>query len=310
MSRDVDAASPRGRLVLVGTPLGNREDLSPRARRALLEADLLLCEDTRSPTRLLGDAVRLPPRVSCFVGNEHERVTQLLEALAEGKTVAFVSEAGMPVWSDPGQRLVDAALQAGFEVDAIPGPVAATLALAVSGFPAEGARFWGFLPRSGSPRAAALAAIATDTGPALIYEAGPRMKALLTDLAGVPALATRRVVIGRELTKLHQEIERDVPAALLARPRGGQRGEWPGEFTVVIEGQSEEVASPDDPVLSRARAVLDAMLDPRLRPRERAKRLAALVERPAGELYEALLGGPRDDAARTADEDRDRDPPP
>lgn len=295
MSDGTEPAGGRGRLVLVGTPLGNREDLSPRARRAILEADLLLCEDTRSPTRLLGDGVRLPPRVSCFVGNEHDRVAQLLAALHEGKTVAFVSEAGMPVWSDPGQRLVDAALTAGFAVDAVPGPVAATMALALSGFPAEGARFWGFLPRSGAPRVAALSTIADDAGPALVYEAGPRMKALLDDLAAHPTLASRRVVIARELTKLHQEIERDLPGVLLARARGGRRGDWPGEFTVVIEGRGEASSVAEDPALERGRAVLDVVLDAKLRPRERAKRLAALVERPASELYEVLVAAGRND---------------
>ncbi len=98
------AEAGKGTLVLVGTPLGNRGDLSPRAREAIVGADLLLCEDTRSPVRLLGEGVQLPPRVSCFVVNEGERLGLLLEHLARGERVAYVSEAGLPVWSDPGLR--------------------------------------------------------------------------------------------------------------------------------------------------------------------------------------------------------------
>ena len=116
-------AEPKpGILVLVGTPLGNRGDLSPRAREAIVGADLLLCEDTRSPVRLLGEGTLLPPRISCFVVNEGERIGLLLEHLARGARVAYVSEAGLPVWSDPGLRLVQAAVAAGYAVDVVPGP--------------------------------------------------------------------------------------------------------------------------------------------------------------------------------------------
>ena len=153
-----------GLLVMVGTPLGNRGDLSPRAREALLGADLLFCEDTRSPSRLLGGDVELPPRRSCFVGNEHERVPELLAALEEGKTVAFCSEAGMPGWSDPGQFLVNAAAQAGHRVDVVPGPTAAGAAMTLSGLDIGGSRFMGFIARDGKDRAAALADIATSNG--------------------------------------------------------------------------------------------------------------------------------------------------
>ena len=170
-----------GKLVLVGTPLGNREDLSARARRTLLEADLLLCEDTRSPQRLLGE-VELPERISCFVGNEHERVALLLERLAAGQTVAFVSEAGLPVWSDPGRMLVAAAVAGGFPVDVIPGPTAGTCALALSGFVAEGACFWGFIPRTGKSRDEVLEQISSAPGVAILYEAGNRTPTLLRDL--------------------------------------------------------------------------------------------------------------------------------
>lgn len=270
-----------GLLVLVGTPLGNREDLSPRAKRAILEADLLLCEDTRSPSRLLGDEARLPPRLSCFAGNEQERVGDLLEALSQGHTVAFISEAGMPVWSDPGRALVEAAVAAGHDVDVVPGPTAAATALALTGFAARGARFLGFPPRDGGARERFLQAVAEDLGAAIIYEAGSRVPALLRDLAALlDDASTRRAVVARELTKLHQEVMRGTVAELAESVVAALRG----EVTVVIEGRAD---LPQDEREARAREVLDVMLAD-LKPREKAKRLAALTGLDAQTVYAKL----------------------
>lgn len=270
-----------GTLVLVGTPLGNRGDLSPRAREALLGADILFCEDTRSPTRLLGNDVSLPPRRSCFVGNEHERTAELLEALAAGQTVAFCSEAGMPSWSDPGQFLVQAAVQAGYAVDVVPGPTAASAALSLSGFDATGACFLGFIARDGKARTRALEQIAAAQAPTLLYEAGNRTPALLRDLAKVlPDADARGVVVCRELTKLHQETLRGTVAELHAKTSEALRG----EVTVVIDGGDAAEAQSVD----AARAVLDVMLDPTLKPRPRARALAELTGIDARELYERL----------------------
>jgi 16S rRNA (cytidine1402-2'-O)-methyltransferase len=271
-----------GKLVLVGTPLGNREDLSARARRTLLEADVLLCEDTRSPQRLLGE-VELPERISCFVGNEHERTALLLERLADGQTVAFVSEAGLPVWSDPGRMLVAAAVAGGFPVDVIPGPTAGTCALALSGFVAEGACFWGFIPRSGKSRDEVIEQIAGGSGAAILYEAGNRTPGLLRDLAD--ELGDRQVLIARELSKLHQELLRGSATELAARVTEPLRG----EVTLVIEGRPA-VVNEDDPAQQAARAVLEVMLDPSLKPRARAKALAALTGLDAHALYDRLRG--------------------
>lgn len=277
------SGAPRGpgsKLVLIGTPLGNREDLSDRARRSLLEADLLLCEDTRSPQRLLPDT-ELPERISCFVGNEHERVTLLLDRLAAGQTVAFVSEAGLPVWSDPGRLLVAAAVEAGYDIDVIPGPTAGTCALAVSGFVAEGARFLGFIARGGKQRDEQLASLSGETGAAVIYEAGNRTPALLRDLS--KHVGARRVLIARELSKLHQELIRGTAIELAEHISEPLRG----EVTVVIEG-AVAAASDDDPARTAARAVLDVMQDRSLKPRARAKALAELTGLDARELYDRL----------------------
>lgn len=271
-----------GTLVLVGTPLGNRGDLSPRAREALLGADLLFCEDTRSPARLLGNEVELPPRRSCFVGNEHERTAELIEALAAGKRVAFCSEAGMPGWSDPGEFLVRAAVEAGYPVDVVPGPTAASAALTLSGFDATGACFLGFIARDGKERTRALERIAAAEGPTLLYEAGNRTPALLRDLAkALPDAGQRQVVVCRELTKLHQEVLRGTVTALHEALTEALRG----EVTVVIDGGAQAAAAE---ARDAARAVLDVMLDPSLKPRPRARALAELTGLDARELYERL----------------------
>jgi 16S rRNA (cytidine1402-2'-O)-methyltransferase len=274
-------ATGEGALVLVGTPLGNRDDLSPRARKTILEADLLLCEDTRSPTRLLGAEERLPPRMSCFVGNEGSRVSLMLEHLERGDTVVFVSEAGMPVWSDPGRALVEAALSSGYRVDVVPGPTAAATALVLSGLPAEGTRFVGFLPREGATRRRALDRLVDETATVILYEAGNRVPALLADLVGVLRDAgTRRIVVARELTKLHQETLRGSVAELATRIDAPLRG----EVTVVLGPSTTE---PIDRARDAARATLDVVLAD-LKPREKAKRLAALTGLDARGLYDRL----------------------
>jgi 16S rRNA (cytidine1402-2'-O)-methyltransferase len=279
------AGSPDGAddgvLVLVGTPLGNRDDLSPRARAAILDADLLLCEDTRSPTRLLGADERLPPRLSCFVGNEASRVSVMLEHLARGETVAFVSEAGMPVWSDPGRVLVAAALSSGYRVDVVPGPTAAATALVLSGLPASDVRFIGFLPREGASRKQALRGLVDETATVILYEAGNRVRALLTCFAETLRDAqTRRIVIARELTKLHQETLHGTVAELLEQIDAPLRG----EVTVVLGPTTIE---PIDRVREAARETFEVVLAD-MKPREKAKRLAALTGFDARELYDRL----------------------
>ncbi|MCA9658450.1 MAG: 16S rRNA (cytidine(1402)-2'-O)-methyltransferase [Myxococcales bacterium] len=285
-----------GVLVLVGTPLGNRDDLSPRARAAILGADLLLCEDTRSPLRLLGrgksddseegEGASLPPRISCFVANEGDRVDLLLERLGRGERVVYVSEAGMPVWSDPGDKLVRAAVDAGFEVDVIPGPTAAAAALSLSGFSAADVRFLGFPPRGGKARTELLDALAGERAVAILYEAGNRTAELVRDLAGaLPDADARSLVIARELTKLHQEVIRGTVVELAGRLDGTLRG----EVTVVLAGAAAtEDADAEDPGRAAARAVWATLGDSKLKPRAKAKRIAELTGLDAREVYAAL----------------------
>lgn len=276
-------------LRLVGTPLGNREDLSPRARQAIVEADQLWCEDTRSPLRLLGQGAALPSRKSCFAGNEAARAEELRQALQEGQKITFVSEAGMPAISDPGQRLAEVAWACGARVEVIPGPTAAMTALVASGFPAQGAVFWGFLPRKGSRRDELLGQIAASEGAFVLYEAGSRVGALLKDLAkgfGEAQAQRRRILIARELTKKHESLERHSVAEQLARL---DTLELRGEFTLVVEGRGPQAQAIQDPFQAGAQALWALITREDLRPKARAREIAALTGANARDVYAGLL---------------------
>ncbi len=282
-----------GRLVLVGTPIGHRGDLSPRAQAALREADVLYCEDTRSLRRLLGEAGRLPPRVSCHKDNERARTRRLLADLEAGRMVAYVSEAGMPGIRDPGLALVRAARDAGFEVDVVPGPSAVTCALAHAGF--EGPfTFVGFAPRNTAARRRFLADLARRPEVVVLFEAPARVPALLRDLGALgPEASARPAVMIREMTKRHQQTVAgtvETVARACSEP-------LLGEVTIVLGPRTEPAAAGDDPAQAAARAVLDALTDPGLRPRARAKAVAKLVGMPAAQVYERLARTDYDEPA-------------
>ena len=195
-----------GVLVLVGTPIGNLGDLSPRAAEALAGADVVCCEDTRRTGKLLAHAGI--PRPTLVVVNEHteeREVPRIVERLGRGERVALVSDAGMPGISDPGERLVAAAVAAGHAVEAVPGPSAGLTALVVSGLPTGRFVFEGFLPRKGSSRRERLAAVSAEPRTAVLYEAPHRLARTLEDLAAACG-PDRRVVVARELTKLYEQV--------------------------------------------------------------------------------------------------------
>ncbi|MEY2472748.1 MAG: rRNA (cytidine1402-2-O)-methyltransferase [Actinomycetota bacterium] len=225
-----------GRLVLVATPIGNLGDLSPRAAATLAAADVVACEDTRHSRKLFTSfGLRTPTLIAVHKDNEVERAREILEMLADGKTVALVTDAGTPAVSDPGRHVVEAAAAAGVVIESIPGPSAVTTALAASGFTGDRFVFEGFLPRKGSERAARLADIARQSRTVVIYEAPTRIAKTLKELADVCGF-DRAVVVGRELTKLHEEYFRGTLAAAALRFADNARG----EFVVVIEGGSAE----------------------------------------------------------------------
>lgn len=200
--------SPPGALVLVGTPIGNRGDLSPRAVEALAGASLICCEDTRRTGRLLQHAGIHAERLRTV--NDHTEVraiADVLQRIAAGERVAVVTDAGMPGISDPGERLVRAAVAAGCVVEVVPGPSAVIAGLVTSGLPTGRFVFEGFLPRKGAARNERLAALAREERTTVLYEAPHRVARTLTDLAEACG-GDRRIAIARELTKLHEEVWR------------------------------------------------------------------------------------------------------
>jgi 16S rRNA (cytidine1402-2'-O)-methyltransferase len=219
-----------GRLQLVATPIGNLEDLSPRAARALAEADLVACEDTRRTGRLLAHLGVKKPLVALHEHNERRRVPQLLARLADGATIALVSDAGTPLLSDPGFPLVRAAIAAGAAVEAIPGSAALVVALVVSGLPPYPFTFAGFPPPKPARRRTFYRALGVLGHTVVVYESPHRLRASLAD-AVAELGAERPAALARELTKLHEEIVRGTLGELAAW--AGER-ELLGEFVLVL----------------------------------------------------------------------------
>ncbi len=235
------AQHPRaGRVVLAGAPLGRPTDASAGLAHALATAPLIAAEDTRRLHRLATDlGVAVTGRVlSFFEGNEHDRVPQLISALRDGLDVLVVTDAGMPSVSDPGYRLVAAAIEAGLVVTALPGPSAVTTALAVSGLPVDRFCFEGFLPRKGGSRRRLLAELAGERRTMVFFESPHRVAESLTDLAAALG-EDRPAAVCRELTKTYEEVVRGPLAELARWAAGGVRG----EITLVVAGRT---APPDE----------------------------------------------------------------
>ncbi len=192
-----------GTLYVVSTPIGNLEDMSARAKEVLARADVVACEDTRVTGKLLRRFGIRARSISYHEHNEAERTGELLGRLEEGNDVALVSDAGTPLVSDPGYRLVRAARQAGISVRAIPGPSAVLAALAVSGLPTSRFTFAGFLPAKGAAREKAVAELASYDHTVVLFESGTRIARLLDELSR--ALGSREATLLREMTKLHEE---------------------------------------------------------------------------------------------------------
>ncbi len=212
MSSDLPPLVP-GTLYLVATPIGNLEDITLRALRVLRECDVVAAEDTRRSGQLLRHFEISKPMLSYFQFNEAKRSEEILERLRRGEKVALVTDAGSPGISDPGERVVKAAIAAGFRVESIPGPVALVAALTASGLPAEEFHFVGFLPHKSGQRRNKLEALAAVPGTLVFYESPYRIEKLLGELNEV--FPARDVVTARELTKKFEEYLRGKPAALL-----------------------------------------------------------------------------------------------
>jgi 16S rRNA (cytidine1402-2'-O)-methyltransferase len=273
-----------GRLVLVATPIGNLGDLSPRAVRTLEASDIVCCEDTRRTRELLTHAGILHKRLlSLNEHNEAARIPGVLARVRIGELVAVVSDAGTPGVSDPGGRLVAAAVAEGLTVEAVPGANAALTALIVSGLPMERFCFEGFLPRRGSDRQKRMAAIADEERTVLIHESPHRLAATLGDLAEACG-EDRPVVVARELTKLHEEVWRgnlgEATAWFSERPVRG-------EVVVVIGGSPP--AGPNEVDEEELESRLSSELAAGSGVREAATKVAGDLGVPRRRAYEAAL---------------------
>lgn len=273
----------KGTLVVCATPIGNLEDVSPRLRAALDSADVVFAEDTRRTGKLLQRVGVDGELRSFFVGNEQQRLGELRERLRRGETVALVSDAGMPVVSDPGYAAVRIAVDLGARVTVVPGPSAVTAALAVSGFGGDRFVFEGFLPRNRAERERRMAAIAADDRPTVLFSPPTRVAADLADLAGHLG-DERTVVVGRELTKLHEEVWRGTLEA--AASRWATEVQPRGEFTLVIA--PGVAASPD---LGVALAAVDERVAAGERLSTAVRQTAEEVGMSRRVLYEAALEG-------------------
>ncbi|HWM39916.1 MAG TPA: 16S rRNA (cytidine(1402)-2'-O)-methyltransferase [Streptomyces sp.] len=287
-----------GTLVLAGTPIGDVADAPPRLARELAEADIVAAEDTRRLRRLT-QALGVRPEgrvVSYFEGNEAARTPELADALVEGARVLLVTDAGMPSVSDPGYRLVAAAVERGVGVTAVPGPSAVLTALALSGLPVDRFCFEGFLPRKGGERQARLREAAEERRTLVYFEAPHRLEATLTAMAEAFG-ADRRAAVCRELTKTYEEVRRGPLGELAGWAADGVRG----EITVVVEGAPE----PDGRELDAAELVRRVAV--REDAGERRKEAIAAVAKQAGvpkrEVFDAVVAAknrPDGAAARAA----------
>lgn len=274
----------RGTLVLVATPIGNLGDLAPRAVEELAGAALVCCEDTRRTGRLLVHAGVADARLRRVDDHTERRaVAEVVDLLAAGSRVVLVSDAGTPGISDPGARLVDAVLDAGFEVSVVPGPVAAVAALVASGFATDRFVFEGFLPRKGRERGRRLAEIATERRTVVVYESPNRIGATVEALAEVCG-ADRRATVARELTKLHEEFVRGTLAELAEWAATTPRG----EIVLVIEGAPEPDDATDDEIL----AALRGRLSEGVSARDAADSVAAELGVGRRRAYQLTLGIP------------------
>ncbi|HLK62715.1 MAG TPA: 16S rRNA (cytidine(1402)-2'-O)-methyltransferase [Bryobacteraceae bacterium] len=269
-----------GLLYVVATPIGNLEDITYRAVRVLGEADVIACEDTRQTRKLLDHYGIQKPTISYHEHNELDRTTELVSRLAAGAVVALVSDAGTPLVSDPGYRLVHAAVEMGIAVQTIPGPSAVLAALAASGLPTDSFYFGGFLPAKPGQRAKALEALAEAHATLIFYEAPHRIVEALETVEQV--LGSRPVVVARELTKLHEEFLRGSAAGI--RAQLAARDSVKGEITLLI-GKATAPPVDDTPLDEAVDALMRSGL-PRMDAIKQVARRRGLSKR---EVYDQLL---------------------
>jgi 16S rRNA (cytidine1402-2'-O)-methyltransferase len=273
-----------GILYLVGTPIGNLEDITLRAIRILQEVDLIAAEDTRRTGKLLQHLQIKTPQISYHQHNQTERKEELLDGLQAGKTIALVTDAGMPGISDPGYEIVKAAIASDILVVPIPGVTAAITALAASGLPTDRFVFEGFLPAKGKQRSERLDVLKSETRTLIIYEAPHRLLSTLMDLGAVLG-EDRQIVLARELTKLHEEWWRGTIGEAIATY--SQTRQTKGEYTLVVAGEQLT----QNPILSEAelKAELRQLLQQGMSRSQASRHLAQLTSQSRRRIYQLAL---------------------
>ncbi|HEY9813198.1 MAG TPA: 16S rRNA (cytidine(1402)-2'-O)-methyltransferase [Candidatus Sericytochromatia bacterium] len=272
----------RGLLYVVGTPIGNLEDMTFRAVRILQTVDLIAAEDTRHTGKLLHHFQVTTPQISYHEHNQQQRIPELLEKLNEGLAIALVTDAGMPGISDPGYYLVKAFIEAGVSVVPLPGATAVIRALSAAGLPTDRFVFEGFLPPKGQERRDRLESLVSESRTIILYEAPHRVRQTLQDLAEAMG-ETRQIVLARELTKLHEEFWRGTITEAIAYYT--QR-EPQGEFTILVAG-TQFIA----PVLSETalKAELQRLLKEGLSRSQASRQLAKATSFSRREIYQLAL---------------------
>jgi 16S rRNA (cytidine1402-2'-O)-methyltransferase len=274
-----------GTLYVVGTPIGNLEDMTFRAVRILQLVDAIAAEDTRHTGKLLEHFQIKTPQVSYHEHNRNERLPELLSQLSAGKVIALVTDAGVPGISDPGYELVKACVEAGIQVVPIPGANAAITALSAAGLPTERFAFEGFLPASGKDRKMRLESLQAESRTLIFYEAPHRIRATLQDLAECLG-KDRGIALGREITKLHEEFWRGSIEQAIAYYT---QHEPKGEFTLIVAGAELEM-----PVLSEEalKDELQKIMDEGVSRSQASRQLAQLTKLPRRQLYQLALSLP------------------
>lgn len=273
-----EPGSAAGVLHVVATPIGNLGDLSPRAQQVLRGVDAVCAEDTRHTRQLLAHFGIERPLVALHEHNEHDLARRLVARLQAGESLALVSDAGTPLVSDPGYRLVRAARDAGLRVSPVPGPSALVAALSVAGLPSDRFAFEGFLPAKAAARRERLAALAGETRTLIFYESAHRIEEMLADAVAAFG-GERRAVLARELTKLFETVLDGALAALQAQV-AADANQRKGEFVVLVEGAGEDA----DARLAEGRRVY-SLLNAHLPPSAAAKLAAEITGAPRKALY-------------------------
>lgn len=272
-----------GKLYVVGTPIGNLSDFSPRAVETLASVDFIAAEDTRVTLKLLNHFEIKKPMVSYFEHNRRERGEIILERIKSGENCAIVTDAGMPAISDPGEDLVDLCLSNGITVESVPGPTAFATAMAMSGLPSGRFTFEGFLSVNKPSRREHLEEILSERRTMVFYEAPHKLTATLKDL--YKYLGDRRIALIKELTKIHETVERTT----LSEACEKYSAQTPkGEFVIVIEGSTEPKQK--EVSLDEAVALAKGLVENGMAINDAAKEIAKKTKLKKGDIYKALLG--------------------